>query len=287
MTLKFGTAKKRELLAQGQETTEQVRHFIRKALGLIPSVAEATPHFILSGPPGVSKSHTVRKELTAHKVPHVFISPGTSEFNLIADVAMARYLIPAEDWLTVILDDADQVVFKNYDTVSKWRRAMEDSDDSGPMLCHNKNNTTNIRQLPTQLARDAVKSFMNSGSTGISIPTDRIRFLILCNIQLNGSDRSENMREGKNAIKGRVTYRRISASPEQLWGICAYILSNTQPFGHVQITDAQKLEILNWLFSNLDGFPDLNFRTVRKLASHMLDNPDDYESFWDQEKAVE
>lgn len=284
--MKFTSTRKRNLVTQGQAVMTQVNHFTRAALGIQANVVQSSPHFILSGPPGISKSHTVRQLARDHAVQHVVIKPGTSDFNLMAQVALARYLIPAEQWLTVILDDADQVVFRDYDAISKWRLAL-DAEDPGsgyvPTLSHNKNNTVNIRSLPSDTVRAAVSAFLSPGTTSLSIPTNRIRFVVLCNIQLDGRDRSDRIRQGKAAIRDRVTYRRITASSEQLWGICAHLLSNTQPYAEASLTDKQKLEILDWMYANLEGIADVSFRTVRKLAGHMLNSPDQYESFWDFE----
>jgi hypothetical protein len=78
-----------------------------------------------------------------------------------------------------------------------------------------------------------------------------------------------------------MEYKRIELDWEKQWGWLAYVLGDTQPFGDENpLTDAQKTELLQWMYSNWTSLRSTSYRTVRKLAEAMINDPDDYIDRW-------
>jgi hypothetical protein len=129
----------------------------------------------------------------------------------------------------------------------------------------------------------AIKKFIPNDSLGMSIPTDKVRFIVLCNLDLEDPKafgRSGKIKSAIPAIKDRMEYKRINVSWEKQWGWTAYVLGETQPFDTYKLSMEQKTELMHWMYSNWDKLRSSSYRTVRKLAASMINDPDTYLDEW-------
>ena len=289
--MKFKSKQQNILLTQGQDIDEKSRKFIREALGLTNKKVEATRHTILSGPPGVGKTYGTTDECRIGNVKSILIPPGTTDIDLITRIAVAVYKLKANEELVVILDDADDVVFSDYKTLNKWKIAMQDNE---PMLNHPVSVNNTIRTLEKQVEAgntakqiiiDALMSFQAADSLGISVPTDKVRFFILCNLDLEDPkafSRNAKLKSAVDPVLDRFAYKRIDLDWERQWAWLAYVLSQTQPFSEqgYDLTDDQKTELLQWMYSNWNNLRSTSYRTVRKLAEAMINDPEEYIDQW-------
>jgi hypothetical protein len=296
MSLKFRSKQQSLLVEQGKIIDEKSRDFIRGALGLKNKKVEATRHTILSGPPGVGKTYGTTDECNKAKVKSLVIPPGTSDIELITRIAFGVHSLKNNEELIVILDDADDVVFSDYTTLNKWKIAMADVDYSLgiiPTLNHPVSVNGTIKSLEKQVEAgntskqgiiDALLSFSSPDSLGISVPMDKVRFVILCNLDLEDPkafSRNNKLKSAIGPVLDRMEYKRIDLDWEKQWGWLAYVLGDTQPFGDGNpLTDDQKIELLQWMYSNWSGLRSTSYRTVRKLAEAMINDPDDYIDCW-------
>lgn len=273
---------------RGKVEDDSMRKFIRDVIGVNKKKVTATRHSILSGPPGVGKSYGTMDECSQNNVKSIVIPPGSTDVVIATMLSHAVYKLLPNEELVCILDDADELVFSDYKTLNKWKIAMGDINyniGQVPYYAHNKDMTTNIKRWEengkTELA-EAVRSFQSDSDIGLTIPTDRVRFIILCN-----KDLEDPKQLGRGAIKtaieavmDRFKYKRINLSWEHQWGWLAYTLSNSQPFDDHKLTNTQKAKLLDWMYSNWTGLRSTSYRTVKKLAEDMINEPNTYEDLW-------
>jgi len=278
----------------GKLADENSRKFIRSSLGINNKKVEAARHAILSGPPGVGKTYGTMDECKKHKVKYTLVEEGITDINLATKLAFGVYNLKKDEELVVILDDADSVVFGDYQTLNKWKIATAEGDaELGiiPVFNHAKNLTNHFNTLKKQGKIDlaeAMEHFQPPDGLGVSIPMDRVRFLVLCNKDLedpksfSGSGAAK-MRAGAAPVLDRMNYKRIDADANTQWGWAAYVLGETQPFPGYTLTNAQKIELMTWMYSNWDRLRSTSYRMVRKLAEAMINEPDNYYASWEEQ----
>jgi hypothetical protein len=125
---------------------------------------------------------------------------------------------------------------------------------------------------------------MPSDGVGVSIPMDRVRFIVLCNLDLEDPTAFRGkLKSAIGPVLDRVKYKRINVDWEKQWGWTAYVLGETQPFDEHTLTNEQKVELLNWMKLSWPNLRSTSYRTVRRLAEAMINDPDNYIDQWQQE----
>ena len=296
--LQFNSKKQNLLLEQGRLEDENSRKFLRGALGLATKKVEATRHTILSGPPGVGKTYGCRDECIKGKVKYIMLHPGMNDLQIALALAVGVYELKDDEELVAIMDDADDLIFGNYETFNKWKIALGDTDyNLGiiPFYHHPASMTNTLAALAKQKKPkiiEAIKSFQSDTDIGLSIPMDRVRFVILCNLDLEDPKafgRNVKIKSALGPVLDRFNYKRMNMPWEHQWGWLAYVLSNTQPFEEESLTISQKEILLGWMHTNwpkpnapLAGLRSTSYRMVRKLAEDMINEPKGYVDLWEE-----
>jgi hypothetical protein len=167
---------------------------------------------------------------------YLMLAPNTSEIGQIVAVAHGVHNLKANEELIIILDDADDLVFGSYPDLNKWKIALAKPDPtigSIPTLNHQVDFSKTLSALEKQGKTElieALSSFMSPDDIGVSIPTDRCRFIILCNLDMEDPKafRSSKMRSAVGPVLDRLKYNRITLNTEDQWGWLAYVLASTQ-----------------------------------------------------------
>ena len=289
--LTFSNSKKNNDLTEGGNIDRNMREYLRDALGIsVNRKVEASRHTILSGPPGVGKTYGAIDELTKAKQRYIIIAPGMTPITVTCKLANAVYTLPKDEELTVLMDDADDVIFSDYKELNRWKLVMCDVDyDMGiiPHYTHPVNmmgTLTALKKAGKDDLVEALKSFQADDDIGVNIPMDKVRFVVLCNRNLEDPKQmgSSKMRSAIEPVVDRNNYYRMSLDKHELWGWLAYVLSTTQPFedDDIELSDKQKMELLNWMYPRWNDLRTTSYRTVRKLAADMINFPDRYEDKW-------
>jgi hypothetical protein len=284
----FASDTKNLLVEAGRIEDAKMRNFLAEGLGIKQKKVEARRHTILGGPPGVGKSYGALDLCLKNKIRIMMVRPGTSDINFVCELAYeVSQLLPGQE-LVVILDDADDVVFSDYDTLNKWKIAMAKPDPRVgfvPSYSHAVSMTNTIEKLSKtnpQVAA-ALTGFQRPGQIGVEIPTNQVRFVILCNLDLENPKLFRGkMRGAVEAAVSRIRYKRIELAPEVQWGWLASVLETTQPFEEYSLSVEQKITLLNWMYSNLPRLRDISYRTVEDLAAAMINEPNNYEDSWNE-----
>lgn len=291
--IKFKSKELNLLVEAGKFVDDNSRDFIKGALGLKKKIVEASKHTILSGPPGVGKTYGTQDECNKGNVKYIKIEPGSTDINIAIKLAYAVSSLKKNEELVVLLDDADDLVFSDYETLNKWKIAMADADyEQGiiPTYNHMSSMTNTILSLEKDPSKKdvvkAIKQFIPNDSLGLSIPTDKVRFIVLCNLDLEDPKafgRSGKIKSAIPAVLDRMLYKRINVNWEKQWGWTAYVLGETQPFDKCKLTMEQKVELMQWMYSNWDKLRSTSYRTVRRLAASMINDQDTYIDAWQEQ----
>lgn len=284
MTIKFNSALQTAYLSQGEIRNEELKDLVRNATGINKKIITATMHTILSGAPGVGKTYTTTAELDANNIPYVLIMAGMTEIEITMRLANGVAKLKGDQELVVVVDDADDVIFGNLATLNRWKIATADVN---PMWSYPKSIHNTLQQLEKSGRKAEAKriaQFQTEGSLGLEIQLDRARFIVLCNTDLEDTDQvKKTLRSSVEAVLDRFEYERLSMPWQEKWGWLAYVLCNSQPFEEVDLSDADKKEVLNFLYANwqnLKSTSGASYRFVRKLIDDMINYPETYGDRW-------
>jgi len=277
----------RNYIAEGKNQDDLLRNFIGRQLGIIPTKVMSKRHTLVSGPPGIGKSYSTMEVIKNSKVNYIQVGAGTSDSALALKLAYGVNQLNSGAELVVLLDDADDVIFRDYETINKWKFALAKDE---PFYAQEVN-LISARQQYEKAGRqdlvDAIDAFTVPGSVGIHIPTDQVRFFIICNRncedQKSFGSRSAKIWSGVEAIVDRVKYNRLEFEWKVAWGWLAHILENSQPFEEefdVSLTDEQKAELAGWMWDKWEIMRNTSYRTIEEMAEYMVNNPDGYEDEW-------
>jgi hypothetical protein len=282
------TQQQRTFIAQGGAKHNQLVERINVGLGIKQLKVEASRHTYISGAAGLGKSFTVQQAIKQVAARAIKVSGATSMAALARNLALAVYLhnrSGSKEALVVWVDDCDSILM-DMTALNVMKGAMDTNDD--PAFTWDKDVSTDIvrRSMSPnpadQLLAEAMQHFQFEGArniVGLRIPTSNVRFVITSNRRLKTSADVLNSKRHQDeaAVARRAANWHIDLDDQEHWG---WLASVTMQMSLFSLEQAQKEELLSWLWDNWSRVPGKDLSFVNELGAMMVNYPADYLSQW-------
>lgn len=242
------------------------------------------PHKFVFGFPGIGKSYEITKHLNESSTRYLMVTGNVSMFAFGVQLAVINYSNPDQKRIIVFCDDVDTLVSTEA-SCNQLKSALH-----GPrMFTYEKSLQSQWSNL-SDLQKEAILHHQEDGKMGFQVPTSSMSFLLVSNIQLPTDDEVRLAREKskgkasllahKNAIRSRCMVQDFSLTNAELWGWIADVILNTECLSQFNMTDEEKLIILNFLWDNWESLTERSIRLIEKMAIIKNEYPDTYEMVW-------
>ena len=277
----FGMTKN-EALEKGRQNRTRFLQVVEK----LPQIRneDKYPHKFVFGFPGIGKSYEITNHLNESGTRYLMVTGNVSMFAFGVSLAVINFSNPSQERLIVFCDDVDTLVSTEA-SCNQLKSALH-----GPrMFTYEKSLQSQWSNL-SELQREAIKYHQEDGKMGFQVPTSSMSFLLVSNIQLPTDDEVRLAREKskgkasllahKNAIRSRCMVQDFSLTNAELWGWIADVILNTECLDQFNMTDEEKLIILNFLWDNWESLTERSIRLIEKMAIIKNEYPDTYEMVW-------
>ena len=277
----FGMSQK-EALEIGMQNRTRFLEVVAK----LPQIKneDKYPHKFVFGFPGIGKSYEITKHLNESCTRYIMVTGNVSMFAIGVQLAVINYSNPNQEHIIVFCDDVDTLVSTEA-SCNQLKSALH-----GPkMFTYEKSLQSQWSNL-SELQRKAIEYHQEDGKMGFQVPTSSMSFLLVSNIQLPTDDEVRLAREKskgkasllahKNAIRSRCMVQDFSLTSAELWGWIADVILNTECLNQFNMTDEEKLVILNFLWDNWESLTERSIRLIEKMAIIKNEYPDTYEMVW-------
>ena len=271
-----------EALEKGRQNRTRFLQIVEK----LPQIRneDKYPHKFVFGFPGIGKSYEITKHLNESGTRYLMVTGNVSMFAFGVQLAVINFSNPSQERLIVFCDDVDTLVSTEA-SCNQLKSALH-----GPkMFTYEKSLQSQWSNL-SELQREAIKYHQEDGKMGFQVPTSSMSFLLVSNIQLPTDDEVRLAREKskgkasllahKNAIRSRCMVQDFSLTNAELWGWIADVILNTECLNQFNMTDEEKLVILNFLWDNWESLTERSIRLIEKMAIIKNEYPDSYEIVW-------
>ena len=271
-----------EALEKGRQNRTRFLQVVEK----LPQIRneDKYPHKFVFGFPGIGKSYEITKHLNESGTRYLMVTGNVSMFAFGVQLAVINFSNPSQERLIVFCDDVDTLVGSEA-SCNQLKSALH-----GPrMFTYEKSLQSQWSNL-SELQREAIKYHQEEGKMGFQVPTASMSFLLVSNIQLPTDDEVRLAREKskgkasllahKNAIRSRCMVQDFSLTNAELWGWIADVILNTECLNQFDMTDEEKLIILNFLWDNWESLTERSIRLIEKMAIIKNEYPDTYEMVW-------
>jgi hypothetical protein len=277
----FGITKT-EALQKGMEIRSRFQQIVEK----VATTENGTkyPHTYLFSPPGIGKTFSVTKYLEECGKPFVKVSGNVSMFAFGIQLAVINFENIEKEKVIIFIDDTDSLL------------SSESSLNQFKLMLDNPRTFTYEKSLQSQwsnltdLQVEAVKAHQNEKTCGFVVPCENFVFIFGSNIKLPTDDVVSKAREknqaktgilsGKNAIRSRCNVYDFDLDYAELWGFLGDVILHTNCLDPFELSNEQKIDILDFLWDNWEFLTERSIRLVEKMAIGLNDYPDHYKTIW-------
>jgi hypothetical protein len=239
------------------------------------SLVQKKRHYYIYGPSGVGKTYNMEKAVKETGVKHYVISGNVSMWAFAVQLACIKGSLKNDEKVVVIVDDCDELL-KDGKSANQLKELLDKNQFS-----YNKKPQLHTLTSDYQLA--CVEQCMSDDNMGFKVDCSNFTFVITSNIKLPFDSTPEEMLEknGGNltpriaymkhltAIRGRMNVKDLSFTKEEKWGNIAIVLLEDN--GCPQLTEQQKIFLLQWMDSNWDDMTETSIRTAEKMADILIE----------------
>lgn len=279
------TKTQQSYIALGSDQDARLSKQVQRAIGMTNKRVEAKRHTIISGPPGIGKTYTTAREIQNSGKRWISFGPGSTEAAIAAKLAYNVHKIQGTDEeLIVLIDDADDILFKDKKTMNQWKLTLAKYDGEYKRDVDMTSQINKLKKQGKDAIVEAIEYFQEEGEIGLSIPMDQVRFIVLCNKNYEDPKAVDYRRQvDVEALIDRVRYIRLEFEWKVAWGWLAHILSVSQPFADadVELEDDEKIRITTWMWDKWEIMRNTSYRTVEEMAEYLIEDPDNYENDWE------
>lgn len=241
-------------------------------------------HLILSGPPGLGKTHFVRSFFELRNTPIVRITGAVSLFSLGIKLAVIMANRDTNEVLYIHIDDAD-VAFRTEEGCNLLKQMLFDER----AFVYEKNIGPLLLSFPSEV-REAVERFRTDGSLGFRVPLNNVVIIVTTNIPLPadkdvrrhmGGNGHSGILVHRNAIRSRCRYRTLDFNNEQRW---AWIADAFMEDGELRPDQNFVIKsMLDFLWEYRAVTQELTMRAAEKMLIMAKEHPTHYYQEWQDE----
>jgi hypothetical protein len=253
-------------------------------IGLNPHDDKKYSHLIISGPPGLGKTHFVKTLFKERGINGISISGSVSLYALGIRLAILNTIRDPNEVTYVHVDDSD-VIFKDEESCNIFKNVLFDEQE----FVYEKN----IRRLLSSLdesQRLAVESHMPENSIGFRVPLKNVVFVITTNVplptdkqiaKLMGKNGLAGIKVHRNAIRSRCRYRDLSFDDSKRWAwIADVFIKESYPSEQEEILINA---MLTFLWDYRSQMNEHSIRTAEKMLLIAQNDPINYFQTWENE----
>lgn len=236
---------------------------------------------LIAGDAGVGKTFNIQRALEELGVPHVKITGNASIFGLMGNLMLLHARKPEGQRIAVFLDDCDFLldpknlnILKNMTNTQLQDRVFEYSKKVNPKAF-------------TETQQQFLPLYEKDGEHGLVIPCDEFVFIIASNVKLldqtdgvNATATDKKKLQHHMAVRTRFRPYDFDLNMEEKWGWLVDVTFSDNAL-HMLDNDAQKYEVLNWVWNNWYNMKETSVRTIQKMAYDIIEDEDDYVDTWD------
>jgi DNA polymerase III delta prime subunit len=262
----------------------ELKSSMSNLIGLNPQDDKKYSHLIISGPPGLGKTHFVKSLFKERGISGISISGSVSLYAIGIRLAILNSNRDPNEITYVHVDDSD-VIFKDEESCNIFKNVLFDEQE----FVYEKN----IRRLLSSLGesqRLAVESHMSENSIGFRVPLKNVVFIITTNVplptdkqvaKLMGKNGLAGIKVHRNAIRSRCRYRDLSFDDSKRWAWIADVFINEK----CQSDQEEPLinAMLTFLWDYRSQMNEHSIRAAEKMLLIAQNDPNNYLQTWKNE----
>jgi DNA polymerase III delta prime subunit len=262
----------------------ELKSSMANLIGTNSMIDDKYSHLIISGPPGLGKTHFVKSLFKDRGIEAISINGSVSLYAIGIRLAILNFNRDPNEITYVHVDDSD-VIFKDEESCNIFKNVLFDEQE----FVYEKN----IRRLLSSLdesQRLAVESHMSENSIGFRVPLKNVVFVITTNVplptdkqiaKLMGKNGLAGIKVHRNAIRSRCRYRDLSFDESKRWAWIANVfIKENYKSEHQEILINV---MLKFLWDYRFQMNEHSIRTAEKMLLIAQQDPNNYLITWKNE----